>query len=190
MTVGEGDNVTDIEQGGQAGGSGDEQVTATLSKSNAVSAAVRDTLIAHLGEFMSLPAGFGAHSFHEQSGITNMKAAHAPAVWIDDKGADDREVGAPPQWQSMGEYSFDIEIWDKADGTEAARVRMNVWRDAVQACLNGYWHLGCETRALDCNATKGDPAVLDGGGVGSDQLWMSMVRATVTVMSATGSATL
>jgi hypothetical protein len=175
---------------GDGGGQGDAVVGATPTKSNAIAEAVKQTLIDHLAEFLTLPTGFGADSFHAQSGVTNMKAGMAPAIWIDDRGEDDKEPGNPPSWPSAQTYSFDIEIWDRCDGAEYARTRMNTWRDTVQACLNQYWWLGYDGRRANCDATKGDPAVLDGGGVGSDQLWMSMVRATVEVMVASGSATL
>ena len=175
--------------GGEQVTEGEVTVTATLTRSNVVVEAIKETLLAYLGDFMPLPTGFGADSIHKQSGIAEMKAAHAPAIWIDDKGADDKDPGAPPDFAMLHTYAIDIEIWDKYGDSENARAGMNLWRDAVQACLNEHWDLGCPTRALNCDATKGDPAA-DVGGVASDVLWVCTVRATVEVMAASGSETL
>jgi hypothetical protein len=165
------------------------------SKSNAVAQAIEDTLSTHLSEFLTLPAGFTSDSYHQQSGILLMTASMAPAIWIDDKGSSQGDPSgsgagdAVLPGYSEDEYSVDIEIWLKYRKGEDARYGLNVWRDAVQACLNAYWHLGDGYRRYECFAREGDPAI-EGPGISNDVLWIATVRATVRAMVPVGSATL
>lgn len=166
------------------------------SKSNAVAQAIEDTLTAHLDEFLTLPtAPDNLLNYHQQSGINEMTASQAPAIWIDDKGSTQGEASGSGAGDTVlpgfseDEYSVDIEIWLKYRKSEEARWGLNEWRDAVQACLNGYWHLGDAQRRYECFAKDGDPAI-EGPGVGDDILWVTTVRCTVRVMVPAGSATL
>jgi hypothetical protein len=165
-------------------------------KSNAVVQAIEDTLTAHLSEFITLPvAPQTLLTYHQQSGILLMNAAQAPAIWIDDKGSDQQDASGSGAGDTVlpgyseDNYEIDLEIWLKFRKGEDARYELNKWRDAVQACLNGYWHLGDVARRYECFASKGDPAI-EGPGVSSDVLWIATVRATVRAMVPAGSATL
>jgi len=166
------------------------------TKSNATAQAIQATLTAHLSEFITLPAApDNTLKYHLQSGIMEMTASMAPAIWIDDKGSTQGDASGSGAGDAIlpgyseDEYRFDIEIWLKYRKGEDARDGLNEWRDAVQACLNAYWHLGDASRRYECFASEGDPAI-EGPGASDDTLWVSTVRATVRVMVAAGSATL
>lgn len=163
-----------------------------MTKSEAVAEALETTLTNHLDEFMTVPAGL---HYHRQSGVLTMTGSMAPAIWIDDKGNTQEGASGSGGGDTVlpgfaeEQYRFDIEIWDKYRVAEDARSGLNTWRDAVQACLNGYWHFDDATRQFECFAEAGDPA-MEGPGVGSDILWACTVRATVRVMVQAGSAEL
>lgn len=150
--------------------------------SNQIAQALKATLAANLGSYITLPTGFSANSIYLQSAIW-LQAVDAPAICIDDRGdslrtqcaagkAEDGETFAGFQ---LKDYKFDVEVWIEAREAEFARSHLNIWRDAIEALLNDYETLGGHWVAV--TARQGEPAIE--GVIGSKAFWGAVVHCDV-----------
>lgn len=149
--------------------------------SNQVADELKATMVAHLGNYITLPAGFGAGNIHLMSAL-RLQAAQSPAICIDDQGDTlktqfaagvDGDGNVTPGFQ-LREYRFDVEVWVEGN-FERAGVRVNIWRDAICTLLNDYETL--DGHWVSVSATGSEPAFE--GQIGSKQFWGGVVKCAV-----------
>lgn len=149
--------------------------------SNQVAAGLKETIVAHLGSYITLPTGFGEGNVHLMSALL-LQAAQSPAICIDEQGSTLRyqtaagmsATGETSPGFQLRDFKFDIEVWCEGNA-ENARTRVNIWRDAIEALLNDYETLDGHWVAVE--AKSSDPAFE--GQIGSKQFWGGIVRCTV-----------
>lgn len=160
-------------------------MTTYATISNDVPAALRDTLVAHLGDLLEdgvtpryLPAPLVAlteDQYYMQAGTSDIRASMAPCVCLDEKGATRIEeyVGG----SELREYKLDLEIWAVEHGGADGRQLINAWRDALTACIGENWDCGGPVALCETDAS--DPVF--SVGLESNNLWMGVVHVTTSV---------
>lgn len=158
--------------------------------SNQLATALKDTLVANLGDYITLPANFGANNVYLMSALW-LQAALSPAICIDEQGETLRtqfckgSVGTGeatfPGFQLV-DYRFDIEVWVEAREAEFARSHVNIWRDGIKAMLNDYETLGGKWAAV--TARTSEPPIE--GQIGSRSFWGGVVHCNIVAGSFRG----